>query len=86
MKQPIDALVAFDQGASYPRPVRIKLMENGVKKSVDVCDILHVKALGAGGMLRYEFVCRSNGSTGPIQYRLMYYYTKNLWEIETDNG
>ena len=82
MKQPIDALVVFEQGAAYPKPVRFKIMENGVKKAVDITEIVDVQDLGAGGMIRREYTCRSAGRNGPIEYRLLYYYTKGSWEIE----
>ena len=78
----VDVLAAFDTGASYPRPIRFKVYENGIKKTVDVSEILNVEDLGAGGMMRYEYTCRSQGARGPIEYRLKYYYMKSNWTLE----
>lgn len=82
MKQPIDVFAAFAVGASVPRPVQFKILENGIKKTVDVSEVLKIENLGAGGMIRHEYTCRSAGRNGPIEYRLLYYYTKGTWEIE----
>lgn len=82
MKQQVDVLAAFDIGSSWPRPLKFKILENGIKKTVNISEINDIRDLGAGGMARYEYTCRSAGSSGPITYRLMYYYTKGTWEIE----
>lgn len=82
MKQQVDVLAAFDTGSDIPRPIRFKILENGIKKPVDVTEVINTERLGAGGMVRIEYTCRSAGQNGPMQYRLMYYYTKGSWEIE----
>ena len=82
MKQPVDVLAAFNTDSDIPRPIRFKMLINGVKKPVDVSEILETKSLGAGGMSRYEYICRSPGYAGPIEYTLKYYYKKSSWEIE----
>lgn len=78
----VDVLAAFDIGARYPRPIRFKIFENGVKKTVQVDTVSDIRDAGAGGMTRHEYTCRSAGKNGPIEYRLLYYYTKGVWEIE----
>ena len=82
MTQQIDVLASFEAGSPYPRPVRFKLLVNGVKKAVDVSEIRDTKQLGAGGMSRIEYDCVSPGYNGPIEYTLMYYFQKAVWEIE----
>lgn len=81
-KEQVDVLAAFDIGARYPRPIRFKIIENGVKKTVQVDTVSDIRDAGAGGMIRHEYSCRSAGRNGPIEYKLMFYYTKGTWEIE----
>lgn len=81
-RQPVDILAAFDIGSSQPRPLRFKLFENGIKKTVAISDITDITTLGAGGMSRIEYTCRSNGNSGVIEYKLLYFYRVNRWEIE----
>lgn len=81
MKQDVDVLAVFETGAEYPRPVRFKLFENGIKKTVAVGRITDVEHLGAGGMRRYDYKCESLGSNGNIHYTLSYYYNTGSWEI-----
>jgi len=81
MKQDVDVLAVFETGAEYPKPVRFKLLENGIKKTVSVGRITDVDHLGAGGMLRYEYKCESPGSNGNIDYFLSYYYNSGRWEL-----
>lgn len=82
MKQDVDVLAVFETGSEYPKPVRFKLLENSIKKTVSVGRITNVEHLGAGGMIRYEYTCESVGNAGSIRYKLKYYYTKQKWEIE----
>lgn len=85
MKQDVDVLAVFETGAEYPKPVRFKLLENGIKKTVSVGRITDVDHLGAGGMLRYEYKCESPGAAEALQYRLKYYYKKQMWELVADS-
>lgn len=82
MKQQVDVLASFDIGSDIPRPIRFKILENGVKKAVDVSEITNTERLGAGGMVRIEYSCRSAGRSGQIEYKLLYYYAKGAWDIE----
>ena len=81
-KQPVDVLVAFEDGTKCPRPLRFKILENGIKKTVEVSEVTGTEWLGAGGMSRIEYTCRSAGRNGAIPYRLLYYYRECRWEIE----
>ena len=81
MRQPVDVLAAFNTDSDIPRPVRFKILENGIKKPVDVTEIINTERLGAGSMVRIEYTCRSAGRNGPVSYKLMYYYAKGSWEI-----
>lgn len=78
----VDVLAVFDSDATYPRPVRFKVFENGVKKTVSVSEITNIATLGAGGMTRLEYSCRSAGHSGTISYKLLYYYNQFKWELE----
>ena len=82
MRQSVDVLAIFEEGAEYPRPVRFKIFENGIKKTVDVSEIADIKHLGAGGKTRIEYTCNSAGQHGRIEYKLLYLYQLHKWEIE----
>ena len=81
-KEPIAVLAVFDIDAEQPRPLRFKIEEDGIMKTVEVFEIRNIERLGAGGMSRYEYTCRSAGSHGKIEYKLLYYFMKSRWEIE----
>lgn len=82
MRQPVDVLAIFEEDQKYPKPVRFKVLEGGIKKSVAVLEIRNVEWLGAGGMSRIEYTCSSQGRNGSIEYKLLYYYRVCRWEIE----
>lgn len=66
MRQEIDVLAAFDADSDIPRPVRFKIFENGIKKAVDVSEIINTEHLGAGGRTRIEYTCKSTGRNGGV--------------------
>lgn len=82
MRQEIDVLAAFDADSDIPRPVRFKIFENGIKKAVDVSEIINTEHLGAGGRTRIEYTCKSAGKNGKVEYKLLYLYQLHKWEIE----
>lgn len=84
MTQTVDVLAIFETGAEYPKPIRFKLFENGIKKTVAVSRITDIEHLGAGGMKRYEYKCESPGKNGSIRYTLSYYYSSSRWELSID--
>ena len=47
MRQAVDVLAVFDVGALSPRPIRFKVVESGIKKTVRVTDIRNIEWLGA---------------------------------------
>lgn len=77
----VDVLAVFEAGADHPKPLRFKLFENGIKKAVDVSQIVDINHIGAGGMSRIEYTCRSASTRGMIEYRLLYFYNRCQWEL-----
>lgn len=82
MKQAVDVLAVFDIGAVSPRPIRFKVVESGIKKTVRVTDIQNIEWLGAGGMTRVVYDCFTVNGGRRIPYKLLYYYQECRWEIE----
>ena len=39
MRQAVDVLAVFDVGAMSPRPIRFKVVEHGIKKTVRVTEV-----------------------------------------------
>lgn len=82
MRQAVDVLAVFDVGALSPRPVRFKVIDSGIKKTVRVTDIRNIEWLGAGGVARIVYDCCTVIEGRRIEYRLLYYYRECRWEIE----
>ena len=82
MRQPVDVLAVFDVGAISPRPIRFKVVECGIKKTVRVTDIKNIEWLGAGGVTRIVYDCVTVNEGRRINYKLLYFYRECRWEIE----
>ena len=82
MKQAVDVLAVFDIGALSPRPLRFKIVDRGIKKTVRITDIANIEWLGAGGTTRVVYDCCTVKEGRRIMYRLHYFYNECRWEIE----
>ena len=82
MRQAVDVLAVFDVGAISPRPIRFKVVELGIKKTVRVTDIKNLEWLGAGGVKRIVYDCFTVSEGRRIRYRLMYFYGECRWELD----
>lgn len=82
MRQAVDVLAVFDVGALSPRPIRFKVVELGIKKTVRITDIRNIEWLGAGGMTRIVYDCCTVSDGRRIDYRLLYFYRECRWEVE----
>ena len=82
MRQAVDVLAVFDIGALSPRPLRFKVVDSGIKKTVRVTDIRNIEWVGAGGMTRVEYDCCAVNEGRRISYKLLYFYNECRWEIE----
>lgn len=82
MRQAVDVLAVFDIGAMSPRPIRFKVVDHGIKKTVRITDISNIEWLGAGGMTRIVYDCLTVNEGRRIQYKLFYFYHECRWELE----
>ena len=82
MRQAVDVLAVFDIGALSPRPLRFRVVDSGIKKTVRVTDIKNIEWLGAGGMTRVVYDCCTVNEGRRIPYKLLYFYNECRWEIE----
>ena len=82
MRQSVDVLAVFDIGALSPKPLRFRVVENGIKKTVRVTDINNIEWLGAGGMTRIVYDCCTVSEGRHIFYKLLYFYRECRWEME----
>jgi len=82
LRQAVDVLAVFDIGALSPRPLRFKVVDSGIKKTVRVTDIRNIEWVGAGGMTRVEYDCCTVNEGRRISYKLLYFYNECRWEIE----
>ena len=82
MRQAVDVLAVFDIGALSPRPLRFKIVDRGIKKTVRITDITNIEWLGAGGTTRVVYDCCTVKEGRRIMYRLHYFYNECRWEIE----
>jgi hypothetical protein len=82
MKQAVDVLAVFDVGAISPRPIRFKVVDRGIKKTVRITDINNIEWIGAGGMTRIVYDCCTVCEGRRIEYKLLYFYRECRWEIE----
>ena len=83
MKQEVDVLAVFDVGSSAPKPIRFKIRELGIKKSVPVTSIKNIEWIRSGGTTRAVYFCDTINAGQHISYCLLYYYQENRWEVET---
>lgn len=81
MRQAVDVLAVFDVGALSPRPIRFKVVERGIKKTVRVTDIKNIEWYGAGGMTRIVYDCLTINEGRRIEYQLLYFYKECRWEL-----
>ena len=82
MRQAVDVLAVFDIGAMSPRPIRFKVVDHGIKKTVRITDISNIEWLGAGGMTRIVYDCLTVNEGRRIWYKLFYFYHECRWELE----
>ena len=82
MRQAVDVLAVFDIGAMSPRPIRFKVVEHGIKKTVRITDISNIEWLGAGGMTRIVYDCLTVNEGRRLRYKLFYFYQECRWELE----
>ena len=82
MKQAVDVLAVFDIGALSPRPIRFRVVDSGIKKTVRVTDINNIEWLGAGGMNRVVYDCCTVNDGRRILYKLLYFCHECRWEVE----
>ena len=82
MRQSVDVLAVFDVGAISPRPIRFKVVELGVKKTVRITDIKNIEWVGAGGVARIVYDCCTVNDGRRINYKLLYFYRECRWEID----
>ncbi|MBE6028032.1 MAG: hypothetical protein E7227_05395 [Clostridiales bacterium] len=82
MRQAVDVLAVFDVGALSPRPIRFKVVERGIKKTVRITDISNIEWLGAGGMTRIAYDCLTVNEGRRLRYKLLYFYHECRWELE----
>ena len=75
-------LAVFDVGATSPRPLRFMILEQGIKKTVRITDIMNIEWLGAGGMTRIVYDCCTINKGRRIEYQLLYFYHESKWELE----
>ena len=50
MRQAVDVLAVFDIGAMSPRPIRFKVVDHGIKKTVRITDISNIEDLRKHGL------------------------------------
>ncbi|MBE6018834.1 MAG: hypothetical protein E7230_00620 [Clostridiales bacterium] len=82
MRQAVDVLAVFDVGAMSPRPIRFKVVERGIKKTVRITDISNIEWLGAGGVTRIAYDCVTVNEGRRIRYKLLYFYHECRWELD----
>ena len=66
MRQAVDVLAVFDIGAMSPRPIRFKVVDHGIKKTVRI--------------IVYDCLTVNEGRR--IRYKLFYFYHECRWELE----
>lgn len=77
MKQEVEVLTIYEIGKRDPKPIRFKLVENGIQKTVDVYSVLGKEYIG---MNRLDYECNSLSSKGNlIIYKLSYYRNEGKW-------
>lgn len=81
MTKEVDVLAVFDNAAMYPRPLRFRVIEQGLKKTVCITNIQNVEWLGAGGRTRVAFDCFTIVNGKRINYVLNYYYNTLKWDV-----
>ena len=82
LRQAVDVLAVFDIGALSPKPLRFRIVDSGIKKTVRVTDITNIEWIGAGGTTRVEYDCCTVHEGRRILYKLLYFYHECRWEIE----
>ena len=82
MRQAVDVLAVLDVGAMSPRPIRFKVVECGIKKTVRVTYIKNIEWLGAGGVSRIVYDCCTVNEGRRVNYQLLYFYRECRWEID----
>jgi hypothetical protein len=83
MKQEVDVLAVFDVGSRAPKPIRFKVRELGIKKTVRVTNINNIEWIRANGTTRAVYYCDTINAGQRICYNLHYFYNENRWEVET---
>lgn len=80
MKQEVDVMAVFEQGNRNPRPIKFRLIENGINLTVDVFQVLGSEHIGTR---RLDYECNSLSSKGNLLvYKLQYYREDGRWVIE----
>lgn len=82
MRQEVDVLAVFDIGSRAPKPIRFKIRELGIKKTVPITNINNIEWIRAGGTTRATYFCDTINNGRCISYSLHYYYLENRWEVE----
>ena len=82
MKQAVDVLAVFDVGSRAPKPIRFKVRELGIKKTVSITNINNVEWMGAGGTTRVTYSCDTINAGRRICYSLHYFFQEGRWEVE----
>lgn len=82
MKQEVDVLAVFDVGSRAPKPIRFKIRELGIKKTVPVTNISNVEWMRAGGNTRATYFCDTINAGQRLSYSLHYYFQECRWEVE----
>ena len=82
MKQAVDVLAVFDIGAASPRPLRFKVLEQGIKNTVKISNIRNIEWVRSGGVTHVEYDCTSVNNGRHIDYKLLYYSSDNRWELQ----
>ena len=84
MRQEIDVLAIFDAGVQTPRPIRFKMLEQGIKTTVRISEIQNTEWIGAGGMMHIEYECATVNDGRRIKYKLLFFPRDCRWEIDSD--
>ena len=82
MRQEVDVLAVFDVGSRAPKPLRFKVRELGIKKTVPVTNINNIDWVRANGTTRVVYSCDTINAGQRISYNLHYYYEESRWEVE----
>lgn len=79
MKQDVDVVTVFERGSRQPRPIKFRYIENGVKLTVDVVDVLNFDYVG---MNRIDYECNAMSKRGNmINYTLQYFRNEERWVL-----